>query len=82
MGIKPGTFTVNSRDDASYHLNLARVFLKEVEEDRVLERWWACVSNGQLSVENSGKALLLLFGIALKTHQPRIYLAKFAIGSC
>ena len=72
---------MNSHEDASYRLNLARGFLKEAEEDRVLKRWRACVSNAQLSAENSGKALLMLFGIAPKTHQPHTYLAKFTIDS-
>ena len=72
---------MNSHEDASYRLNLARGFLKEAEEDRVLKRWRACVSSAQLSAENSGKALLMLFGIAPKTHQPHTYLAKFTTGS-
>jgi len=33
------------------------------------------VSNGQLSVENSGKAILMIFGVSPKTHDPARHLA-------
>jgi HEPN domain-containing protein len=54
----------------AYRLALARGFLAEAEQDIELERWRSCVDNAQLSVENTGKAILTLFGITPKTHDP------------
>jgi HEPN domain-containing protein len=45
-------------------------FQAEAEQDFTLERWRSCVDNAQLAVENAGKAVLSLFGIAPKTHDP------------
>lgn len=67
---------MNSREDVEYRLNLAKGFLKEAEEDFQLKRWRSCVNSSQLSVENSGKAILMLFGISLKTHEPARLLGK------
>ena len=67
---------MNSREDVEYRLNLAKGFLKEAEQDFQLERWRSCVNNAQLSVENSGKAILMLFGVSPKTHEPGRHLAK------
>ncbi len=67
---------MNSREDVEYRLNLARGFLKEAEEDFDLKRWRSCVDSAQLSVENSGKAILMLFGISPKTHEPARLLRK------
>ncbi len=57
-------------DDVTYRLALAEGFLIEAEQDMELERWRSCVDNGQLAVENAGKAVLMLFGAAPKTHDP------------
>ena len=57
-------------------MNLGKGFLKEAEEDFVLKRWRSCVDNSQLSVENFGKAVLLLFGLSPKTHDPGRHLAR------
>lgn len=67
---------MNSNDDVEYRLSLARGFLKEAEEDYQLKRWRSCVDSSQLSVENSGKAILMLFGISPKTHEPAKHLAQ------
>ena len=67
---------MNSDDDVKYRLNLARGFLREAEEDFGLNRWRSCVDNAQLSVENSGKAILMLFGVSPKTHEPAKHLAQ------
>ena len=67
---------MNSREDVEYRLNLARGFLKEAEEDFDLKRWRSCVDSAQLSVKNSGKAILMLFGISPKTHEPARLLRK------
>ena len=67
---------MNSREDVEYRLNLAKGFLKEAEEDFQLKRWRSCVNSSQLSVENSGKAILMLFGISPKTHEPARLLGK------
>jgi HEPN domain-containing protein len=61
---------MNSQDDVRYKLKLAEGFLKESEEDIRLKRWRSCVDNSQLSAENSAKAILLLFGLPVKTHNP------------
>ena len=67
---------MNSREDVQYRLNLAKGFLKEAEEDFQLKRWRSCVDSAQLSLENSGKAILMLFGISPKTHEPAEHLRK------
>lgn len=67
---------MNSREDVEYRLNLAKGFLKEAEEDFQLKRWRSCVNSAQLSVENSGKAILMLFGLSPKTHEPARYLEE------
>jgi HEPN domain-containing protein len=61
---------VKGRDEVSYRLGLAQGFQKEAEQDFGLERWRSCVDNAQLAAENSGKAILALFGAVPKTHQP------------
>jgi HEPN domain-containing protein len=68
---------VNSIDDVQYRLGLAEGFLKEAEQDLGLKRWRSCVDNSQLAVENSGKAVLALFGVPSKTHEPAKHLAVF-----
>lgn len=69
---------MNSNDDVKYRLNLAKGFLGEAEEDLKLKRWRSCVDNAQLAVENSGKAILMLFGVSPKTHEPAKHLAQLA----
>lgn len=66
---------MNTIDDVNYRLNLARGFLKEAEEDFGLKRWRSCVDNSQLSAENFGKAVLMLFGLSPKTHDPARHLS-------
>lgn len=66
---------MNSHKDVEYRLNLSVGFLKEAEEDFRLKRWRSCVDNSQLSVENAGKAILTLFGISPKTHEPAKHLS-------
>lgn len=56
--------------DVEYRIALAVGFQAEAEQDFTLERWRSCVDNAQLAVENAGKAVLSLFGIAPKTHDP------------
>jgi len=67
---------MNSREDVDYRLSLAKGFLKEAKEDFQLKRWRSCVDNAQMSVENSGKAILTLFGVPPKTHEPAKHLKK------
>ena len=57
-------------ENAAYRLGLAEGFLGEAEQDLSLERWRSCVDNAQLAVENAGKVVLALFGVASKTHDP------------
>ncbi len=61
---------MTASDSLRYRFALAEGFLKESRQDFELERWRSCVDNAQLVVENSGKALLLLFGVSPKTHDP------------
>jgi HEPN domain-containing protein len=61
---------VNSKKDAAYRLKLAEGFLEEAEEDVSLSRWRSCVSNSQLVVENSGKAIITIFEPLGRTHEP------------
>ncbi len=66
---------MNSREDVEYRLNLSKGFLREAEQDFQLGRWRSCVANAQLSVENAGKAVLMLFGVSTKTHEPAKHMA-------
>ena len=61
---------MNARDETTYRLALAKGFLEEAEQDLTLERWRSTVDNAQLVVENAGKAVLTLFGVTAKTHDP------------
>jgi HEPN domain-containing protein len=67
---------MNAHVDAEYRFGLARGFLAEAEQDSTLKRWRSCVDNSQLSLENSGKAALVLFGLSPKTHDPARDLAE------
>lgn len=67
---------VNSKDDVEYRYRLALGFLEEAQEDFELKRWRSCVDNAQLSVENFGKTVLMVFGMSSKTHEPGKHLAK------
>jgi HEPN domain-containing protein len=66
---------VNALDETAYRLALAEGFLGEAEQDFSLERWRSCGDNSQVAVENSGKSVLVLFGVAGKTHEPARELA-------
>ncbi len=61
---------MNTTEEVSYRLALSAGFLVEAEQDLSLGRWRSCVDNAQLTVENSGKAVLALFNIPAKTHDP------------
>jgi len=61
---------MDSRKDAEYRLVLARGFYQEALQDFELSRWRSCVDHAQLSVENSGKAIISIFGPVEKTHEP------------
>lgn len=61
---------MNAPEEIRYRLALAEGFLREAEQDLGLQRWRSCVDNAQLAVENSGKAVLALFGAPPKTHDP------------
>ena len=67
---------MNALDLVSYRTRLAEGFIKEAEQDFVLERWRSCVDNAQLATENAGKTLLALFGIVPKTHDPAQQIAQ------
>lgn len=61
---------MNTSKEVAYRQALAVGFLREAEQDYLLERWRSCVDNAQLTVENVGKTTLALFGIVPKTHDP------------
>ena len=62
--------------DVAYRLELARGFLNEAEQDCSLKRWRACVSGSILVLENSGLAVLMLFGVSPLTHKPARHLSQ------
>lgn len=61
---------VNVTDEVNFRVALAEGFLTEAEQDIELERWRSCVDNSQLAIENAGKAVLALFQVPSKTHEP------------
>ena len=67
---------MNAHDLIEYRARLAEGFIKEAEQDFVLERWRSCVDNAQVATENSGKAVLALFGVVPKTHDPAQQVAQ------
>lgn len=67
---------MNASDLIQYRIRLAEGFLAESEQDFTLERWRSCVDNSQLAVENAGKAVLALFGVVPKTHDPAQQIAQ------
>jgi len=66
---------VNLQNEVDYRLQLAEGFLVEASQDFELSRWRSCVDNSQLCIENSGKAILALFNITSKTHDPAQHVA-------
>ncbi len=71
---------MNLSKQIAYRVALATGFLREAEQDFTLERWRSCVDNAQLTVENVGKAVLALFGIVPKTHDPARQIAAILRG--
>lgn len=67
---------MQNKKDSAYRLELAKNFLQEAEQDFDLRRWRSCVSNAQLSSENSGKAIIAIFEPIEKTHEPTIQLQE------
>jgi len=63
-------------EDARYRLRLAIGFLEEARQDLSLGRWRSCVDNAQLSVENSLKSAIALWGPIPQTHNPAEVLAE------
>ena len=61
---------VNFKEDAEYRKRLAIGFLNEARLNLQYELWRSCVDNSQLSIENSGKMIISLFGPIEKTHNP------------
>ncbi len=68
---------MTASESMRYRLALAEGFLGEARQDHSLARWRSCVDNSQLVVENAGKAVLLLFGVSPKTHDPGRALSDF-----
>jgi len=61
---------MNTVDEVAYRFALSAGFLAEAEQDLTLDRWRSCVDNAQLTIENAGKAVLALFNVPSKTHDP------------
>lgn len=62
--------------NVEYRLELARGFLNEAEQDYSLKRWRSCVSGSILVIENTGLAVLMLFGVSPLTHKPGRHLSQ------
>ena len=67
---------MNARDQGHYRLRLAEGFLDEARQDMHSQRWRSCVSDAQLAVENSAKAVLGLLGPIGRTHNPSVFLSE------
>ena len=67
---------MGSDKNVEYRLELARGFLNEAEQDYSLKRWRACVSGSILVLENTGLAVLMLFGVSPLTHKPARHLSQ------
>ncbi|NTW82471.1 MAG: HEPN domain-containing protein [Chlorobiaceae bacterium] len=67
---------MGSQKDIAYRLQLARGFLDEAEQEFELKQWRACVSASILVVENTGLAVLMLFGVSSLTHKPGKHLKQ------
>lgn len=59
-----------------YRFELARGFLNEAELDFSLKRWRASVAGSILVVENTGLAVLMLFGVSSFAHKPGVHLSQ------
>lgn len=64
------------QSDVAYRLELARGFLNEAEQNFAGRHWRACVSTSILVVENTGLAVLMLFGVSPLTHKPGKHLLQ------
>ncbi|NTV98454.1 MAG: HEPN domain-containing protein [Chlorobiaceae bacterium] len=64
------------QNDVAYRLELARGFLNEAEQSFATRHWRACVSVSILVVENTGLAVLMLFGVSPLTHKPGKHLSQ------
>ena len=64
------------QEDVRYRLALAQGFLDEAEQDYSLKRWRLCVSGSILVIENTGLAVLMLFGVSPFTHKPGKHLSQ------
>ena len=62
--------------NVEYRFELARGFLNEAEMDYALKRWRSCVAGSILVVENTGLAVLMLFGVSSFTHKPGMHLSQ------
>jgi HEPN domain-containing protein len=71
---------VNFKEDAEYRKRLAIGFLNEARLNFQYELWRSCVDNSQLSIENSGKMIISLFGPIEKTHNPSRQLKRIVEG--
>ena len=59
---------MNSREEATYRLKLAQGHLNSAEKLYDISLWSESASSSQLSVENSAKAVIVLFKPIVKAH--------------
>jgi len=59
---------VNSHEDATYRLKLAKGYLSRAETDAMDGQWDGCLANAQEAVENAGKCVLANFRPVPKAH--------------
>jgi len=71
---------MTAKEDACYRLRLAEGFYNEARQDMAFSRWRSCVDNSQLSVENSAKTILAIFGPVERSHAPSKYLKQLIEG--
>lgn len=69
---------VNSREEATYRLQLASGYVKEAEQLFGAKLWRACAGSCQLAVENGCKAVVALFRPMVRTHEISEHLLNIA----
>lgn len=60
---------MNSREETTYRLRLAKGYLEEAEKLFEVQLWRVCAGSCQLAVENACKSIVALFRPVVKTHE-------------
>ena len=64
------------QENVRYRLALAQGYLREAEQYYSLQSWRLSVSGSILVIENTGLAVLMLFGVSPFTHKPGKHLSQ------